>query len=125
MLKKKQYYAFLSNKIGKGKLYIDPYGGFTNSIKKELTKYKNKRHSKSQKSKIKSIKNIDVEITIDFLCKEKIFVQILSKLCRRRRIRCSSGSIKTLDELKAIIIEIRKYHTAIFKILKEKFCNHS
>ena len=112
----------ISNQIKKGRLYVDNYGGFTNTIKKELADYKNKQYSKSQKSKIKNLINIEVDIkTVDFICKEKKFYPDFIKIdVEGAELEVIQGADKTLDELKAIIIEIRTNHSEIFKILKQK-----
>lgn len=110
----------LSNKIGKGDLYLDNYGGFTNSLKKEFTKVKNVSLSKSQSAQALKISKDIVNIeTIDSICNDYTFKPSFLKIdVEGSELEVLKGASRTLKTTTFIMIEISNDHKLIFDILR-------
>ena len=112
----------LSDKSGKGELYLDSYGGFTNSIKKELAESRNKFFSKFQVTKVQPLKKVNIKIeTIDSVCKKMNFTPNFIKIdVEGSEYEVLKGALDTLKKVNYIMIEIWKFQdkTSILKILK-------
>tara|TARA_Y100000589_G_C27192609_1_gene645421 strand:+ start:4237 stop:5049 length:813 start_codon:yes stop_codon:yes gene_type:complete len=112
----------LSDEIKKGYFYMDSYGGFTNSIKKDHAEERNIFFSKKQSSKVQPLTRIDVNIkTIDSICKEKKYKPNFIKIdVEGSEYNVIRGSLKTLEFVNIIMIEIRKDNLELFELLESK-----
>ena len=112
----------ISDEIKKGNFYIDSYGGFNNSIKKEHAEKRNIFFSKKQFSKVKPLKRIDINFkTIDSICIEKNFRPNFIKIdVEGAEYKVIKGALKILDFVNVIMIEIRKDNIELLKLLESK-----
>jgi len=110
----------LSDENKKGDFYIDSYGGFNNSIKKDLAEERNIFFSKKQSSKLYPLQRIDINIkTIDLICKENNYKPTFIKIdVEGAEYKVIKGATKILEFVNIIMIEIRKDNLELFELLE-------
>lgn len=118
----KTYQLALSDESKKGNLYIDNFGGFTNSIKKANAESRTKFFSKKQKFKIEPLSQIEINIeTIDSICKINNFIPTFIKIdVEGAEYEVLKGALNTLPLVTNIMIEVRKDKIKIFNLLESK-----
>jgi len=110
----------LSNKLGNAKFFIDSFGGFTNSLKKDFTFSKNNELKQTQFKKNTIIKSIDIEVsTIDEICKKYNFYPDFIKIdVEGVELDVLTGGKEILKTIKSMMVEISNNHEKIFNLLK-------
>ena len=110
----------LSNKTGNAKLFLDSFGGFTNSLKKDFTSEKNIILNKTQFTPTKSIHSIEVKVsTIDEVCQKFNFKPDFIKIdVEGSELEVLKGGFNTLKVIQSIMVEISYNHENIFSILR-------
>jgi FkbM family methyltransferase len=113
-----------SNKSGTVEFYIENFGGFTNSLKKEFVSKSVIENVKSQNSKKTELLISKVEVdTIDNIVNCIGYQIDFAKIdAEGAELMVLLGMTNTLRNIKAIMIEISEDHQEIFDILeKNKF----
>jgi len=110
----------LSNKLGNEKFFIDSFGGFTNSLRKDFTFYKNKELKETQFTKDTTVKCINIEVsTIDEICNKHNFYPDFIKIdVEGVELDVLRGGKEILKSIKSIMVEISNNHEKIFNLLK-------
>jgi FkbM family methyltransferase len=113
-----------SNNSGTVEFYIENFGGFTNSLKKEFVSKSVIENSRSQNSKTPELLISKIEVdTIDNIANCKGYQIDFAKIdVEGAELMVLYGMTNTLQNIKAIMIEISEDHQEIFDIMeKNKF----
>ena len=110
----------LSNKLGEEKFFIDSYGGFTNSLKKDFTFSKNNELKMTQFTNNSKVSSIEVEVsTIDIICKKyKLQPDFIKIDVEGLELEVLQGGKEVLKSTKTLMVEISNNHEKIFNILE-------
>tara|TARA_B100000927_G_C16450752_1_gene463721 strand:+ start:46 stop:813 length:768 start_codon:yes stop_codon:yes gene_type:complete len=107
-----------SRNNGSATLYIEKFGGFTNSLNQRFTKLKNRTHQSSQNI-VQEISSIEVETeTIDNICSRNMFVPKFIKIdVEDAELQVLLGALEILKISKYLMIEINSNKDEIFNLL--------
>jgi len=109
-----------SDKCGKVELFIEEFGGFTNSIIAEYTHSRNAIHQKFQ-NVASDITSITVETdTLDNICSQNSFVPNFIKIdVEGAEYDVLKGAKSILNETDALMIEVSRNREKVFTLLTE------
>ena len=108
-----------SNFSGKGKFYMTNFGGFTNSLDKDYTKFKNEEHQKTNNisSHTNSI-TVDID-TLDNICRKENFHPTFLKIdVEGSELNVLKGALNLLNSINGLMVEISSNKEEICELLK-------
>jgi len=109
----------LSDTIGEVDFYLEEFGGYTNSIEAEVTKNSHRELTKNQHKTASQVTKISVPVsTVDDVCKRYgITPKFLKIDAEGHEIKVLKGSINTLPEIRALMVEVSQHHAEVYNLM--------